>query len=82
MKSLFPPKLPALENFVPDLDTEHKLGARATPCIYLDIIYLIDATGSMTSEINAAKEQVINVLKELQSKYPTINLIFRAIFYR
>lgn len=33
----------------------------------------------MTSEINAAKEQVINVLKELQSKYPTINLIFRAI---
>jgi hypothetical protein len=36
----------------------------------------------MTSEINAAKEQVINVLKELQSKYPTINFIFRAIFYR
>lgn len=33
----------------------------------------------MTSEINAAKEQVINVLKELQSKYPTINFIFRAI---
>ena len=47
-----------------------------------DIIYLIDATGSMTSEINAAKEQVITILKELQSKYPTFNFNFGAIFYR
>ena len=47
-----------------------------------DIVYLIDATGSMGSEINAAKEQVINILKELQGKYPAINFNFGAIFYR
>jgi hypothetical protein len=29
----------------------------------------------MKREINAAKEQVINILKELQSKYPTILLL-------
>ena len=47
-----------------------------------DIVYLIDATGSMGSEINAAKEQVINILKVLQDKYPAINFNFGAIFYR
>ena len=45
-----------------------------------DITYLIVKTGSMTSEINAAKEQVINILKELQSKYPTINFYFGQYF--
>ena len=47
-----------------------------------DIVYLIDATGSMGSEINAAKKQVVNILNELQSKYPAINFNFGAIFYR
>ena len=47
-----------------------------------DIVYLIDATGSMGSEINAAKDQVINILNELQSKYPAINFNFGAVFYR
>jgi len=47
-----------------------------------DIVYLIDATGSMDGEINAAKEQVINILKDLQDKFPDINFNFGAIFYR
>jgi len=29
------------------------------------IVYLIDATGSMSGEINPTKEQVINILNEL-----------------
>ena len=47
-----------------------------------DIVYLIDATGSMSGEINAAKNQVINILNDLKSKYPTMNFNFGAIFYR
>ena len=47
-----------------------------------DIIYLIDATGSMVHEIKAAKEQVINILNELKNKYSEYNFNFGAIFYR
>ena len=47
-----------------------------------DIIYLIDGTGSMGAEINAAKEQVINILNELKNKYPDYSFNFGAIFYR
>ena len=48
----------------------------------VDIIYLIDATGSMGREIKAAKEQVINILNELKEKYPEFSFNFGAIFYR
>ena len=47
-----------------------------------DIVYLIDATGSMQREINAAKDQVISILNELKNKYPDYNFNFGAIFYR
>ena len=47
-----------------------------------DIIYLIDATGSMGEQIKAAKNQVINILNELKSKYPSYDFNFWAIFYR
>ena len=47
-----------------------------------DIVYLIDATGSMSGEINAAKEQVVNIYNELQSKFENINFNCGAIFYR
>ena len=47
-----------------------------------DILFLIDATGSMSGEINAAKEQVKNIYNELQSIYNKINFNCGAIFYR
>ena len=31
----------------------------------IDVVYLIDANGFLEGEINAAKDQVINILKEL-----------------
>ena len=47
-----------------------------------DIVYLIDTVGSMVGKINASKDQVIDIFKELQSKYPEINFNFCSIFYR
>ena len=48
----------------------------------VDIVYLIDATGSMGKEINAAKEYVIQIFKELKEKYVDYNFLFGAVFYR
>ena len=47
-----------------------------------DILYLVDATGSMQKEITAAKEQVIQIAKDLKAKYPEFSFKFGAIFYR
>ena len=47
-----------------------------------DIVYLIDATGSMSGEINAAKEQVNNIYNELKTMYNKINFNCGGIFYR
>ena len=55
---------------------------RTTISNEFDILFLIDATGSMTGEINAAKEQVNNIYNELQSIYNKINFNCGAIFYR
>ena len=47
----------------------------------MDIVYLIDDTDSLEGEINAAKDQVIIILKELQSKHLEINFNFGSMFY-
>jgi len=49
----------------------------------VDICYLIDATGSMGREINAANEYVIQIFKELTKKYKDkFKFKFGASFYR
>jgi len=48
----------------------------------VDIVYLIDATGSMSAEINAAQENVIKIFDELTKKYKDFNFQFGSIFYR
>ena len=50
----------------------------------VDIVYLIDATGSMGREIEAANEKVKEILKELNTKFEDKNLSFNfgAVFYR
>jgi len=50
----------------------------------VDIVYLIDATGSMGSEINAANQKVESILEELENKFKNLNLSFNfgAVFYR
>ena len=50
----------------------------------VDIVYLIDATGSMGREIEAANKNVITILKNLKEKFKEINFDFKfgAVFYR
>jgi hypothetical protein len=49
---------------------------------YVDIVYVIDATGSIGYEIKAVKEYVIQIFKELTEKYKDYNIQFCSVFYR
>ena len=50
----------------------------------VDIVFLIDATGSMGGEIAAAKDNVLKIFEELTKKYKDYKYSFRfgSVFYR
>ena len=48
----------------------------------VDIVYLIDATGSMGHEIIAAKENVVQIFKKLTESNKGYNFRFGSVFYR
>ena len=48
----------------------------------VDIVYLIDATGSMGREIIAAKENVIEIFEKLTESNKDYNFRFGSVFYR
>lgn len=47
-----------------------------------DIVYLLDATGSIGSYLAAARDQCINISNQLQSELPKFDFNFGAVFYR
>ena len=47
-----------------------------------DVLYLVDATGSMSPYITAAKEETKNIAEELRKAYPEMNFQYGYIFYR
>ena len=47
-----------------------------------DIVYLLDATGSMGSFLAAARDQCINISNQLNSELPQFDFNFGAVFYR
>lgn len=47
-----------------------------------DVVYIIDATGSMGEYITAAKEESQNISKELKEQYPDMKFKYGYIFYR
>jgi len=47
-----------------------------------DLLFLVDATGSMGSYIISAKEETKNISKELRRLYPERNFKYGYIFYR
>ena len=46
-----------------------------------DLLFLIDATGSMSSYITAAKDETENISKELRTSYPEYHFQYGYIFY-
>ena len=47
-----------------------------------DIVYLLDATGSMGSYLEAARDQCINISNQLKSELSQFDFNFGAVFYR
>ena len=47
-----------------------------------DIVYLLDATGSMGSYLAAARDQCINISNQLKVELPEFDFNFGAVFYR
>jgi hypothetical protein len=47
-----------------------------------DLVFLIDATGSMGSYIDAARDETENISQELQKLYPEIKFKYGYVFYR
>ena len=47
-----------------------------------DIVFLIDATGSMSPYIEAAKLEAKNISKEFKKLYPTVDFQYGYIFYK
>ena len=47
-----------------------------------DIVFIIDATGSMSSYIEAAKSEAKNISEELSKKFPDMDFQYGYVFYR
>ena len=47
-----------------------------------DLLFVIDATGSMSSYIKAAKDETQNISKELRNLYPEYHFQYGYVFYR
>ena len=69
---------------LPDINKEEDKGIKIieNPKIDVDIVYLIDATGSMGFEINAAKENVVEIFGQLKKNYKDYDFRFGSVFYR
>ena len=74
----------SLPSFEQDIDYKEKFNGfvkKITTKEY-DIIYMIDATGSMESWIDAAADRCLNISEELKLKFPHLDFYFGGIFYR
>ena len=69
---------------LPDINKEEDKGKKNSENLKkdVDIVYLIDATGSMDYEINAAKENVISIFENLNKNYKDYDFRFGSVFYR
>ena len=47
-----------------------------------DVLFIVDATGSMANYIQAAKEETQNISEDLRQAYPEMKFKYGYIFYR
>ena len=48
----------------------------------LDLVFVVDATGSMGDEINYLKSELLDVLKKVESSLKNTNVRYGSVFYR
>ncbi|UQB69766.1 VWA domain-containing protein [Epilithonimonas zeae] len=48
----------------------------------LDLVFVVDATGSMGDEINYLKSELLDVLKKVESNLTQTNVRYGSVFYR
>lgn len=48
----------------------------------VDIMFIIDATGSMSDEFEYLKSEIVNVIKKIQTKNKNLNINTGSVFYR
>ncbi|PZU82466.1 MAG: hypothetical protein DI529_14335 [Chryseobacterium sp.] len=48
----------------------------------LDLVFVVDATGSMGDEINYLKSELLDVLKKVESNLKDTNVRYGSVFYR
>ena len=53
-----------------------------SPKKVFDLLFVIDATGSMSSYIKAAKDETENISKELRNLYSEYHFQYGYVFYR
>ena len=74
----------SLPSFEQDIDYTEKFDGFVKKIITkeYDIIYMVDATGSMNNWIDAASDRCLNISEELKFKFPYLDFYFGGIFYR
>jgi len=59
-----------------------KINENCTRKRALDLVFAVDATGSMGDEINYLKSELLDVLKKVESNLKNTNVRYGSVFYR
>jgi len=59
-----------------------KINENCTRKRTLDLVFVVDATGSMGDEINYLKSELLDVLKKVESNLKNTNVRYGSVFYR
>lgn len=71
-----------LGNFPASRFLEHRFSFSASAQRTMDIMFVVDATGSMGDEISYLKTELYDVLQRAQGELPGMNLRMGSVFYR
>ncbi|MCS6929406.1 MAG: carboxypeptidase regulatory-like domain-containing protein [Saprospiraceae bacterium] len=60
----------------------HKIKRECRHARTVDIVWTVDATGSMGDEIDYLKTELLDVIRRVQRRFPNLDLRMGSIFYR
>ena len=78
------PEAPAVTSWTDEevAVNEYTVAAQKAPRPAADILFIVDATGSMTDEIDFLKADLLSILKKGQSSETSVSIRTGALFYR